>query len=175
MRIRHAILSLLAGLLLSGTAHADELTPQKTADIRALFELTGVTRMADQILASTMQQLGPMLRNCKDCTERTAQIAEREIRQLFRERFDGPGGLIERQTEIYHRHFSHAEIREILAFYHTPIGKKLAYNLPALTAEGVQSGRDWAQSLAPELQRRIRAAIELDKMITPPATGPEAK
>lgn len=169
MRIRPTLLILLATLQFASVARAEDLTAEKMADIRTLFELTGVVRMADQILASTLQQLGPNLRSCKDCTERTAQIAEREIRQLFRERFDGPGGLIERQAGIYHRHFSHAEIRELLSFYRSPIGSKLAHNLPALTAEGMQSGREWAQSLAPELQRRIKAAIELDSMLTPPA------
>lgn len=170
--LRGAILALaLCGLAVS--ARADELTAEKAADIRTLFELTGASKIVDQILAAALQQVGPSLRNCKDCTERTAQIVEREIRQIFHEGFAAPGGLLERQVQIYHRHLSHQEIREILAFYRSPVGVKLNQALPAITAEGYQAGREWGQSLAPELRRRIGAALELDRMLNPPAAEPK--
>lgn len=156
----------------AATAHADDLTTDKAADIRTLLTLTNASRIADQTLALIMQQIAPTLRSCKGCNERTPEIVQREIQQLFREQYLAPGGLLDRQIEIYHRHFTHDEIKALLAFQRSPIGIKFNNELPALQTEGAQAGREWGQTLAPELRRRIAAAMALDNLVTPPDLNP---
>ena len=56
---------------------------------------------------------------------------------------------------IYARHFSAAELQELIAFYRTPIGAKSLHEMPQATAE-------FAALLVPrlpELQRQTREAF----------------
>lgn len=58
--------------------------------------------------------------------------------------FDEPGLIDEMMTEtakLYARHFSAAELRQIGAFYKTPVGAKMVATMPALTSESMQMGQ----------------------------------
>jgi hypothetical protein len=59
-------------------------------------------------------------------------------------------------AKIYAEAFTLSELREIEAFYKTPIGKKLAKNTPALMAQGMELGQKRVQDNISELQEAIR-------------------
>lgn len=54
---------------------------------------------------------------------------------------------------IYMEEFSHDEIKEILAFYETPIGLKLAAKTGALSQKGMVAGQSWGMKLQGILQK----------------------
>jgi hypothetical protein len=58
-------------------------------------------------------------------------------------------------VEIYHRHLDDKEIRGLIAFYETPLGKKLIEVTPAISQESVAAGMAWGQRMAPILNQRI--------------------
>ncbi|OSM03987.1 DUF2059 domain-containing protein [Magnetofaba australis] len=51
-----------------------------------------------------------------------------------------------RSAHIYMKHFSDQEIHDMIAFYHTPTGKKLSEVTPTLTAESIAMGQEWAKN-----------------------------
>lgn len=61
------------------------------------------------------------------------------------------GELEEMIAPIYDRHFSTSDLRELLAFYRTPIGRKFLAAQPALLQESTIAGQEWG--------RRIGAAV----------------
>jgi uncharacterized protein len=58
-------------------------------------------------------------------------------------------------ARLYAARFTESELREIAAFYRTPVGSKLARETPALTEEGGQLGRQMVDRHLPELQRMV--------------------
>ena len=52
------------------------------------------------------------------------------------------------------------EIKGLLQFYGTPLGKKLVSALPPLTRESMMTGQKWAQSLGPKLDARLKTRFE---------------
>lgn len=66
------------------------------------------------------------------------------------------GELLDLMVPIYARHFTRAEIEELLAFYRTPLGRKLVAELPAITHESTMAGYEWGRRLG------ARAAAELE-------------
>ena len=73
----------------------------------------------------------------------------------------GPNGLVARLVPVYAKYFTHDEIRKLLAFYASDIGKKIVVAMPMALQEGAQVGQTWANELAPEikteLEKRFRA------------------
>ena len=120
----------------------DDLTPEKQADIRRLIGVTGGARLATQFADATARSMTATLRKSRaDIPERFYAVVNRELTALFQERMDTPGGLVERIVAIYHKHFTHAEVKELLAFYQTPIGRKTTEVLPAVMSESMAAGQ----------------------------------
>jgi hypothetical protein len=75
-----------------------------------------------------------------------ANRTRRRIRELFAQRVDLPGVIEEISIELYDKHFSDAEIRDLIAFYASPTGKKSVEVIPRMFAESMTST---AQRLTP--------------------------
>ena len=61
---------------------------------------------------------------------------------------------------IYARTFTEPELRELTAFYRSPIGQKVATSLPQLMNEGAELGQRKGMEHMPELQQAILARLQ---------------
>jgi hypothetical protein len=52
-------------------------------------------------------------------------------------------GLYAAMAEIYMEEFTHEEIKELISFYETPIGKKIASKSGELSQKGMSIGQEW--------------------------------
>lgn len=55
--------------------------------------------------------------------------------------------LYEKMVPVYQKYYTHEEIKEMLKFYNSPLGKKIAKNAGNLTSDGMQVGQDWGMEL----------------------------
>ena len=66
--------------------------------------------------------------------------------------------LAPRRNEIarlYAQKFSEAEIKDILAFYKSPVGKKFATEEPAVIDQGLQRAEAWSHKINEEVTKRF--------------------
>ena len=61
-------------------------------------------------------------------------------------------GLIKQLIPIYKKHFTKEEVKAIIAFYESPIGKKLASQTPLISLESMQVSQTWAKGLYGKIQ-----------------------
>lgn len=85
-----------------------------------------------------------------------------------------------KMTQIYAEEFTEPELRQLIAFYQTPIGRKTASLSPVLTRRGAQVGAEVAEEHMAELEQMIKArAAELQQQGTFPSpsspTAPAAQ
>jgi hypothetical protein len=59
-------------------------------------------------------------------------------------------------VKIYMAEFTEQELKELLAFYQTPLGKKTVAKMPKLMAKGAELGQQRVQEHLPELQKAIQ-------------------
>ena len=59
-----------------------------------------------------------------------------------------PDVLKDRAIPIYEKHFSAADIKEMIRFYQTSLGQKVVKEMPAVTAELQQAGQLGGKRLA---------------------------
>lgn len=159
----------MAALLLSlaAGAQAQDMDAAKRADIEKLMQLTGAANLGLQMGEAAANQTLNSIRQAKpDVSPRVLEVVRGEVIGLMRERMQGPDGLMGRIIPVYGKYFSHQEIKELIAFYSTPTGAKIITAMPPLMNEAMQLGQQWGMALGPELQARIKAALEkegLDK------------
>jgi hypothetical protein len=58
---------------------------------------------------------------------------------------------------VYDRHFSHDDIKKLIQFYESPIGKKLLDLTPLIAQESYRIGEEWGQKLAFDVLNELRA------------------
>ncbi|MFC6860177.1 DUF2059 domain-containing protein [Zunongwangia atlantica] len=56
-------------------------------------------------------------------------------------------GLYVKLAEIYREQFTEAELDEILAFYDTPVGKKMVATTPKVMEKAMTVGQQWGMEL----------------------------
>jgi hypothetical protein len=168
MQLGHVFLAAGFLLLLGGGAHAEETSAAKRSDIRKLMEATGSFNLPARFAAAASQSIFRALKAERpELHERALEVMQRELVALFAEQMNAPGGLVEKVVPVYDKHFTHQEIREILSFYQTGTGRKAIAVLPRVISESMLIGQDWAESLGPEIDRRIDAALRREKLLTP--------
>ena len=149
----------------AAAAQGDALTAEKEADIRQLIGATGGTRLATQLADATTRQFYAMLRQTRpNLTERALPVINRELLAFFKERLDAPGELYERIIVLHHHRFTHPEIKELLAFYRTALGRKSLTMTQLVTNESFE----WSRKHAPEMRRLLEAAL-VNEGLTAPA------
>ena len=65
--------------------------------------------------------------------------------------------LVKLIIPLYDKHLTHPEIKELIKFYETPVGKKMIAVMPAITAESMQAGQQWGMDIAMRAKRKIEA------------------
>lgn len=61
--------------------------------------------------------------------------------------------IVEMYAPIYKKHISENELKEIIKFYESPSGKKLAEKNPAILTEAMAASEDLGQKLDKEISR----------------------
>jgi uncharacterized protein len=163
--------------LFATTAHADELTAAKRAQIKTLLDITGVKAIPEQIANNTVQSWIPGI---KQLDPKFPDKGFTIIRDTFvaglNAKVDGGGGLIEQVTMVYHNQFTAPEIADLLKFYQSTLGKKLLANQAKVNGETFQTAMKWADSMSADLDQRIDAALKKEgfKLPEAPKDAPKA-
>lgn len=140
------ILALAAGLLLGlGTpGAASAQSEQMREDIRTFLTISGGISAGDVMIDGMIQSLRPMAPQVPDSfwQEFRAEVDLNEFTELL--------------VPIYAERFTHQEIRDMIAFYQTPTGRKLASISPELTQAGMLAGQQWGAQLAQRVMQRLQ-------------------
>lgn len=102
------------------------------SEVKRLIELTGVV---DREMASIEPLMGEWKRLMPQIPERVWAEVRAELRKVFTRET-----IIEMYVPIYTRHFDAAEVRKLIAFYSSPVGRKLVAETPEMQTEAYMDG-----------------------------------
>lgn len=124
---------------------ADEKSHRQAAE-----QLLGMMNM-DKLLSDSLDQMLQMQ------IKQNPAIApyEPQMRAFFN-KYMSWASLKEDMVKIYMDEFSEEELKELLAFYQTPVGRKTIQKMPSLLAKGAELGQQRVQQHLPELQQAIQ-------------------
>lgn len=143
----------------------NSIDPAKEADIRSLMELVGARDMIQDGVNTAIEQSREKLLATVPNNER-GQAFVNAFAAGYQKKFD-VDGVTGQIVGIYDKHFSEDEIKGLLQFYGSPLGQKLAAEMPKINREAqaatrAASGKAAKESLAelkqqdPEIGRSAR-------------------
>ena len=125
--MKKSILVIILALSFTSYAQDNATFKQKTIDF---IKLTGTSSAFDDAIA----QIGMMVPENKKET----YLIEAEATL---------SGLYDKLADIYMKEFSENEINELMAFYKTDLGKKLANKQVSLSQQGMILGQSWGMEV----------------------------
>ena len=154
--MKRFISSLTAGLLIAvsaGHLFAEDMTEAKRVDIDKLIEMTGAVAIGQQMSDAIVTQMSQVLRGSRpDLPPRLFDILREEVNRVIEENLPN---LMSKIIPVYHKYFTHQDIKGMLRFYQSPLGQKTIQVLPLLMQESMYLGQHWSQALGPEVQKRV--------------------
>lgn len=151
-----------AFLFTAGPAAGQTVDPALQSDIVKLMELTGSAKMAEQMGTLISGQMVQVMRQLRpDLPPRAIEIVNEVLTGALAAGVQDPKGLTASLVPLYAKHFTHEDVRALLAFYQTEVGRKTITVMPTLFQEAAQAGQEWSRTIVPviqaETEKRLRA------------------
>ncbi len=148
---------LAASLLVSGAAFAQQPSAAALKTAGEIVKVTGALELFAPIVPGVVEQArqffvqqNPMLTN--DANEVAAQV---------RKDYEGRVSEVHTKvTEIYAANLTEQELKDILAFYSSPAGKKFLVAQPKIVDESLKFAQEWANALSDEVIGKMREGLK---------------
>jgi hypothetical protein len=159
-------LALVAILFTAGaaTAHAaDEVSAGERKKIVELMEVMGMKNITRQVSLGVAKQLALGLKEAQPDIDRKAfDIVLSTSDEMLSARSDE---LLAQIVPLYAKHFTEAELDELLAFYRSPIGRKTNETMPGLMQESMELVAKEAQSSIPKIKERVTEQLRAEGLV----------
>jgi hypothetical protein len=163
--IRSSVGALLLLAIVMGAvpSHAQDLDPSFREDIVQLMEVTGAAQMGEQManIVST-QMLDAFRKGLPEAPPRAFEVIREVVQAEFAAAFNAPDGLMTRLVPLYAKHFDQQEIRGLIAFYETELGRKAVRVMPSLMQESAEAGQQWATEIMPRFQKTLQERLKAE-------------
>ena len=147
-------------LALSGVALAQGPAAPNAAAIAAAKELValkGGATMFDPLVPGVIESA----KNTLLPTNPQLQRPLNEVAaQLLKEYEPKRAEILNEVAKVYAQRFTEPELKEIVAFYKTPIGKKMITEEPIALDQSLRMAQGWATRFSDEVLERFRAEMK---------------
>lgn len=155
---RHGLIAAFAlAWIACGPAAAQQPSPSAIATAKELLAAKGATTMFDPIIPGIVESTKNMILPSnpalfKDINEVSAKLRT----ELIPRRSE----IIDEIARFYAQRFTEAEMKEVIAFYKSPVGKKFVNEEPAVIDQGLQRAEAWSKKMSDEVMSRFRAEMK---------------
>jgi len=144
-------------VMVSPAAHSQQPSAAAIATAKELIAATNSTAVFTPLIAGVVEQAkllylqqNPAL--AQDLNEISAQLRT-ELAPRFSE-------LSDEMARLYASRFTNDELKAILVFYQSPVGKKLLDQQPNVVESSMKFAQDWANKLSDQVIARMRAELK---------------
>jgi len=163
MRLRLVLLNVCLLALPGAAALAQTPDPTLDSDIIKLLNYTGAGNLSGTL--TTLMTQAIMQQTKIPPQGPAATVVSEVVKSTVASHITGPNGLVARMVPVYAKYFTHDEIRALLTFYESDIGKKTTAVMPKALQEGALAGQSWANELAPEIKTELEKRFKAEGLI----------
>lgn len=147
-------------------------SPATKEDIQKYLEVTRSREMITKMIDAMSKPVHQMIHEeyLKDQDKLPADFEERENQKMDDSMKAFPWDeMLQAMVPVYQKHFTKGDVNALTAFYSSPTGQKILREMPAITAEAMQS-------VMPMLQKHMAAIKDLlQQEIAQMTKGPKAQ
>ena len=128
------------------TLSAQAQSAEFKASVRKLMAVSGsdaTLKMIPEQILSMIEQQAPAL----------PESVKAEIQAMFSE--EALLSLMDRMVPIYAKYYTQQDMDDLIAFYDTPLGKKLSTVQPQITLESMSVAQQWAAEIGQKVAAKI--------------------
>jgi hypothetical protein len=155
MRMRATIVAAwlaIAPALAQTPAPTPTVSPEARAAAKELIEVMQATDQFKKVLPVIMQQLKPLIVQGRPEIARDFDLSMPAVIDAMTAKF---GDLADSIGMIYALHFTADEMRQMTAFYRTPVGQKFVEKMPAITQQSFAVGQKFGEQIAGDLRQTM--------------------
>ena len=157
--MRYAMAALIVSAVtgIARPALAADPSPASILIAKQIVQIKGADTMFEPMIRGVVEKVKDVFMQTnfmwgKDLNE-VAAIVNKDYASRINE-------VLDTTARIYASHFTEAELKNILAFYQSPLGKKLIVEEPKALDESMVSAGKWADSLSEEVMAKMRAEMK---------------
>jgi hypothetical protein len=156
---RACIALMAAAIGVTGPALAQQPAPSaaSVALAKQVIAAKGASNLYDPILPGVIEQAKNMFLQQNPMLSRDLNEVAGRLRNDLRPR---AAELSDEIARLYAGRFSEQELKDVLAFYKTPVGQKVIAEEPKILESSVQQAQAWANRLSEEVLEKIRTEMK---------------
>ena len=112
--------------------------------IRTLLEMSGSARVGIQVMTNMIAAY----------RESYPQVPQAFWDDFLKEA--KPETLVEMIIPVYEKHYTQEEVQGLIAFYQSPLGKKVITTMPLIAQESYSIGTEWGKKLAEQVGKKLQ-------------------
>jgi hypothetical protein len=158
-RFAFALLIAASGGLAAKRADAQgaQPSPAAIASAKELITLKGGHQMFDAIVPGTIEQAKNLFLPTNPNLNKPLTEVATQLRTEYSGKTDE---LFSEVAKAYASRFTEQELKEMVAFYKTPLGKKMLTDEPGAIEDGFGRAKDWANAFSQQMVTRMRAEMK---------------
>ncbi len=134
-------------------AASPKVDPAKEADIQRLMDMMGTKKMINQMVPAMTTQMKTVFQKNLPSDERSGKILDFAMAKV-QARLNS-GEYQELFVSIYDKYFTTEDIKDLIQFYDSRVGRKLVAVLPQISQDAMAVSFHWYQEMVPEIQKEI--------------------
>jgi hypothetical protein len=136
---------------------ADNPSPGAVLIAKQIVDLKGVKAMFDPVVRGVVEKAKAVFLQTNFMWSKDIN----DIAAIMHKDYDSRvNELVDQTARDYASHFTEAELKEILAFYQSPVGKKMIIEEPKALDESMQGAAKWADNLSEDVMAKMRAEMK---------------
>jgi hypothetical protein len=158
LRLALAFLAVIATIAAAPDARAQNKEPSAAAIAMAneIIEIKGSMAIFTPLIPGVVEQSKNQILQMNPAFFKDAEDIATNLRKEYAPRLQA---LRQDVVKLYASAFTEQELKETLAFYRSPTGKKLLTEEPNFVNRTMTSAQDWAVKLNEETLQRMRAEL----------------
>jgi len=143
--------------MFTGLASAEEPTPAAVAVAKELIVLKGSTQLWDAVVPGVIEQVKAVFMQTNPALGKELNDVAAQLRTEYAPR---ASQLVDQVAQLYARTFTEQELRDALAFYKSPLGRKIVNEEPKVLDDGFRRIQQWANKFSEEVMSKMRAEMK---------------
>ena len=143
--------------MFTGLASAEEPAPSALALAKELIVLKGSTQLWDAVVPGVIEQAKGVFMQTNPALGRELNDVAAQLRTEYAPR---ASQLVDQVAQLYAKTFTEQELKDALAFYKSPLGRKIVSEEPKVLDDGFRRIQEWTNKFSEEVMGRMRAEMK---------------
>jgi uncharacterized protein len=124
---------------------------------KKIIEIKGIKAIVDPLVRGVVEKAKDVFLQTNFMWQKDLDEVAAKLEKEYAPRADE---LVDASARIYASHFTEAELKQILAFYQSPLGKKMIAEEPKALEESMANAGRWGDNFSQEVIAKMRAEMK---------------